>query len=46
MNRLEQNERLEDLVRSWFMAEDGESYIGAFHCFEAEEVLEDMITMH
>ena len=46
MDRLEQNERLEDFVRNWFMTEDGESYTGAFHCFEAEEHFEDMVSTH
>lgn len=46
MERLEQNERLDDFVRNWFMTEDGESYIGAFHCFETEESFEDMISAH
>lgn len=46
MDRLEQNERLEGFVRNWFMTEDGESYTGAFHCFEAEEHFEDMVSTH
>lgn len=46
MSCLEQNERLEEFVRNWFMTEDGVSYIGAFHCFETEDVFEDMISTH
>ena len=46
MSRLEQNERLDDFVRHWFMTEDGESYIGAFHGFQTDEQFEDMISKH
>jgi CheY-like chemotaxis protein len=46
MNRLEQKERLDEFVRNWFMTKDGESYIGAFHAFEAEEDFETMIYTH
>ena len=46
MERLEQNERLDDFVRHWFMTEDGKSYTGAFHCFESEEAFEDMMSKH
>lgn len=46
MSRLEQNERLAFFVKHWFMTEDGESYIGAFHGFQSEEQFEDMVSKH
>jgi CheY-like chemotaxis protein len=46
MDRLQQKERLEEFVRKWFMTEDGESYIGAFHAFGTEENFELMISTH
>ncbi len=44
--RIEQKERLEQFVRTWFMTEDGESYTGAFHGFSEPEQLENMVLGH
>lgn len=46
MSRLEQNERLDEFVKNWFMTDDGKSYIGAFHGFEHAEEFEEMIGKH
>lgn len=46
MEKLEQNNRLEHFVKHWFMTDDGDSYIGAFHCFNSDETFEQMVYSH